>query len=114
MKSENNFLKDSPTYTLIMEIQFPQTMRPEGIRDYILSRIFFNEWGGAFQTNYITVDPESVKITRESDAIELLKKKVAWGKEIDKNHLFDYHAIGKMIEEAEQRIESFNNPEGAD
>ena len=35
--------------------------------------------------------------------LELLKKKVAWGEEVDGNHLFDYHAIGQMIKEAEER-----------
>ena len=39
------------------------------------------------------------------DVLELLKKKIKWGKEIDKNHLFDYHAIGGLIKEAEERIE---------
>jgi hypothetical protein len=37
------------------------------------------------------------------NALSLLKKKVAWGKEIDRNHLFSYDNIGEMIEEAERR-----------
>ena len=38
--------------------------------------------------------------------LDLLKKKVAWGKEIDRNHLFSYENIEEMIEEAEQRVAS--------
>jgi hypothetical protein len=35
--------------------------------------------------------------------LEYLKRKIACGKEIDRNHLFDYNNIGEMIEEAERR-----------
>ena len=38
-------------------------------------------------------------------AIELLKRKVEWGMEIDRNHLFDYGNIRDMIAEAEQRAQ---------
>jgi hypothetical protein len=46
----------------------------------------------------------------EKEVLDLLKKKIAWGKKIDKNHLFDYHNIEQMIEEAEQRVESLRTP----
>lgn len=53
----------------------------------------------------------SSKEPPEKEVLDLLKKKVAWGKEIDRNHLFDYHNIEKMIEEAELRIESLRTKE---
>jgi hypothetical protein len=49
--------------TLTMKIQFPSTMREEGIRRYILSQIFTEGWGEAFKTNYIHVEPITVKLS---------------------------------------------------
>jgi len=46
------------------------------------------------------------------ESLELLKKKVAWGKEIDRNHLFSYNNIEEMIQEAEQRTESLRQQAG--
>lgn len=48
---------------LTMKIQFPSTMREEGIRRYILSQIFIDGWGEAFKTNYIHVEPVTVKLS---------------------------------------------------
>lgn len=43
--------------------------------------------------------------------LELLKRKVAWGKEVDRNHLFSYDNISDMIDEAEQRAATLEQPE---
>lgn len=49
-------------------------------------------------------------MTDQQPATELLKRKVAWGKEIDGNHLFSYENFGEMIEEAESRAARGGDP----
>jgi hypothetical protein len=49
-------------YTLTMILQCPSKMREEGIRRYIHGRIFSEDWGEAFQTNYI--HSKSFKLSR--------------------------------------------------
>lgn len=50
--------------TLTMKIEFPSGMREEGIRRYILSQIFTDGWREAFKTNYIHVEPITVKLSQ--------------------------------------------------
>lgn len=41
--------------------------------------------------------------THSDKTLILLKRKIAWGKEVNPNQLFDYGCFERMIEEAEER-----------